>query len=309
MRFGVHLPSNFGWERAADLLALAQTVEELRFDSAWVSEHVFHVGYLADRLGGRPYYSPLPVLSAVAALTSRIRLGTSVLVLPYHQPALLAKNLATLDVLSDGRLTVGVGAGVLREEFEALGADYTARGAVTDEAIAILVELWTNPEPAFSGRFHHLSGLRLSPRPVQRPHPPIWVGGSSRAAIRRAALLGNGWHLFRQPAGGHAAAIRTLRETATAVGRDADAIMVSVRCDLNILDHADGTSAGTAVDYNRELGERYRLHGTREQIATTIGHWRETGVGHLVLAVNSTDPQSTTETLHVFAADIAPMFA
>lgn len=166
MRIGVHLHSNHGWSRVEDLLDLARLSEELGYESVWASQHVFHAGYLAERLRGRPYYAPLPLLTAVAAVTDRVRLGTSVLVLPYHHPVLLAKDLATLDVISGGRLTVGVGAGVIREEFDALGVDHDSRGPMTDEALRVMKALWTMEQPAFAGRFHSFAGLDLSPAPL-----------------------------------------------------------------------------------------------------------------------------------------------
>ena len=166
MRIGVHLHSNHGWSRVEDLLDLARLSEELGYESVWASQHVFHARYLAERLRGRPYYAPLPLLTAVAAVTDRVRLGTSVLVLPYHHPVLLAKDLATLDVISGGRLTVGVGAGVIREEFDALGVDHDSRGPMTDEALRVMKALWTMEQPAFAGRFHSFAGLDLSPAPL-----------------------------------------------------------------------------------------------------------------------------------------------
>ncbi|MDX3192733.1 LLM class F420-dependent oxidoreductase [Streptomyces sp. MN03-5084-2B] len=309
MRFGVHLPSNHGWGHVEDLLDVARLSEELGYESVWASQHVFHAGYLADRLGGRPYYAPLPILTAVAAVTSRVRLGTSVLVLPYHHPVLLAKELATLDVLSGGRLTVGAGVGVIREEFDALGVEYDTRGARTDEALRVLKALWTTRRPSFAGRFHRFAGLDFSPAPVQDPHPPVWIGGAGRAAMRRVAELGDGWHLFRSPAGGLGPAIRRVRDLAEAAGRDGRALVMSVRCDLEVLatparDHAD-----YKADYNASLGRRFRLRGTPEQLVESVGELRDLGVEHLVLAVNTDDPDRVTDAIGIFAAEIAPAFS
>jgi len=301
MRFGVHLPSNHGWRHVEDLLDVARLSEELGYESVWASQHVFHAGYLADRLDGRPYYAPLPILTAVAAVTTRVRLGTSVLVLPYHHPVLLAKELATLDVLSGGRLTAGVGVGVIREEFEALGVEYDTRGARTDEALRVMKALWTTRQPSFAGRFHRFAGLDFSPAPVQDPHPPIWIGGSSGAAMRRAATLGDGWHLFRHPAGGLRTAIHRVRDLA---GRDGRSLVVSVRCDLEIL----GTPVPAPADYNTSLGTRFRLRGTPEQIVEMVGELRDLGVEHLVLAVNTDEPNVVTDSVGIFATEVAPGF-
>jgi probable F420-dependent oxidoreductase len=306
MQFGVHLPSNHGWDHIEDLLDLARLSEELGYESVWASQHVFHAGYLADRLGERPYYAPLPLLAAVAAATTRVRLGTSVLVLPFHHPVMLAKELATLDVVSGGRLTVGVGVGVIREEFDALGVDYDSRGALTDEALQVFKVLWTTKRPAFTGRFHRFAGLDFSPAPVQHPHPPVWIGGSSRAAMRRVAMFGDGWHLFRRPAEGLSAAIRRVRDLAEAAGRSGGELVISVRCDLELL----RTGAGSGLpdpqrDYNTHLGDRFRLRGTPDQVVDTVGELLASGVDHLVLAVNSVHPGVVAESIGAFAAEIA----
>ena len=144
-------------------------------------------------------FEQLTLLSYLAGVTTRIRLVPSVMIVP-HRPALLtAKILATLDVLSQGRLTLGVGVGWMEEEFQALGAPpFAERGAVTNEYLQAFKELWTSETPTFRGKYCQFSDLKFLPKPVQEPHPPIWVGGQSRLAIRRAAELGNGWH----PVGG-----------------------------------------------------------------------------------------------------------
>ncbi len=309
MRFGVHLPSNHGWSRVEDLLDIARVCEELGYESVWASQHVFHAGYLAERLRGRPYYAPLPLLAAVTAVTDRLRVGTSVLVLPYHHPTMLAKELATLDVLSAGRLTVGVGVGVIREEFDALGVDYDSRGAVTDEGLRVMKALWTMEQPAFSGRRHAFAGLDFSPAPVQRPHPPLWIGGSSRAAMRRVAALGDGWHLFRSPEAGLPRAIQQVRDMTSACGRDPHALVISVRCDLEIgrtAEEALVPAADPGADYNMHLGSRFRLRGTPDEIVHAVGALRELGVEHLVLAVNTDDPHLMAEFIGTFATEIAP---
>lgn len=305
MRFGVHLPSNFGFDNVQDVLELAKLVEELGFDSVWVSEHIFNAGYIAQRLGDRPYYAPLPVLSAVAAITQKVKLGTSILVLPYHNPIVLAKDLATIDALSQGRLTIGVGVGVIKEEFEALGYAYETRGKFADEAIAVMKELWGKEEPAFKGRFHSFAGLRFTPKPVQRPHPPFWIGGSSSAAMRRVAVAGDGWHLFRLPEAGLSTAIEQVRTAADAAGRNGRSLVMSARCDLEILER---NRDETPTDYNTDQGERFRLTGTVTQIIDGIADLRRQGLDYLVLAVNSTDRETNFHTVQRFAEEIAPRF-
>ena len=154
---------------------------------------------MLERIGKRPDYDPRTILTYVAAKTERIALGTSVLVLPYHQPMRLAKTAATLDVMSGGRLLLGVGVGVIEQELNAMGSPYKERGAITDETIDILKRLWTEDEPRHHGKRYQFSGMKFSPKPVQKPHIPLLIGGVSRAAIRRAARVGNGWHPTAMP--------------------------------------------------------------------------------------------------------------
>ena len=143
MKFGFVIPNNWGLQDPGDVIDVATKAEQMGFNSVWVNHHVLHAGYVVERLDDRPYYDALTTLTYVAALTKRVRLGTSVLVLPYLNPVVLAKSLATLDVLSGGRLTVGVGVGALPQESDALSADYAHRGAYTDESISVMKALWT----------------------------------------------------------------------------------------------------------------------------------------------------------------------
>ena len=186
MKVGFSLSNNQGIEDVQQVLELASRAEELGFESVWTAEHVFNVSYVKDRIGDKPYYEPLSILSYVAATTKSIGLGTSVLVLPYHNPMRLAKTAATLDMMSGGRLMLGVGVGIIEQELIAMGSNLADRGAMTDECIEILKELWTQDDPAYQGRFHSFSGMKFSPKPVQKPHIPLLIGGTSRAAIRRA---------------------------------------------------------------------------------------------------------------------------
>src|SRR5712664_1710998 len=160
MRIGFSLLNNWGIEDAQALVGLASRAEELGLDSVWVHDHVFNVGHVFDRIGGKPYYEPLTLLSFVAARTQRLRLGTSVLVLPYHNPIRLAKTAATLDVLSGGRLTMGVGVGLIEQETTAMGAPFAERGAFTDEAIAVMRTLWSEDEPKFDGKYSRFAGMK-----------------------------------------------------------------------------------------------------------------------------------------------------
>src|SRR5262249_31767166 len=143
-----------------------------------------------------PFLDPLIALSHIAAHTTNIRLGTGIIILPQRNPVVLAKELASLDVVSKGRLIFGLGAGYLEPEFRAIGAPFEHRGAVTNESIEVLKALWTMPQPACEGRFFSFSDIDAQPRPVQKPYPPIVVGGISQHGARRAVRYGNGWYGF-----------------------------------------------------------------------------------------------------------------
>lgn len=181
------------------MLRVARAAEAAGLDSVWTGEHVV----LPDpqvppspAAPRTPMLDPSVALAYIAAGTKTLLLGTGIIILPQRNPLELAKELASVDVLSGGRLLFGLGAGYLEPEFRALGAPFEERGAVTDEAIDVLRALWTLEKPRFEGRFHRFSGIDAHPRPLQKPHPPIVVGGMSRAAARRAAARGNGWYGF-----------------------------------------------------------------------------------------------------------------
>src|SRR5215218_1933152 len=204
MRYGFYLPTRGPTATREGVLALAREGERLGLHSAMIADHiVFPVEsesaypYTVDRKhpGGGDALETFSILGVVAGATEKLRLVTSVLVLPYRNPVLTAKMIASLDVLSGGRVTMGVGVGWLKEEFEALDSpDFDRRGAVTDEWIAIFKQLWTKSPASFAGQFYKYADVRSEPFPLQKPHPPIWVGGHSRAALRRTARFADGWH-------------------------------------------------------------------------------------------------------------------
>jgi probable F420-dependent oxidoreductase len=178
---------------------VARAAEAAGFESVWTGEHVV----LPDPQvppspapPGHPMLDPAVALAFLAGRTERIRLATGIIILPQRNPVVLAKELASVDVLSNGRLIFGLGAGYLKPEFDAVGARFDDRGARTDEYIDALRALWTQPKPSFAGRTVRFSGIDAQPRPAQKPHPPIVVGGTSPPALRRAVLRGNGWYGF-----------------------------------------------------------------------------------------------------------------
>ena len=182
-------------ESAAVLGGHLAEIEGWGYDSLWVTDHV--VGTRSMREVYEPYWlEALTTLAWVAARTSRMRLGTGILVLPHRDPVLLAKMLVTIDVLSGGRLDVGVGVGWSRVEFRALGAErlFEPRGSAGDECLQVLRRCWQGGEVDFDGEFYAFRHVEFAPQPAQSPHPPIWVGGQSPAALRRTARYGDAWH-------------------------------------------------------------------------------------------------------------------
>lgn len=183
------------WEPAAtpaDILRIAQTADELGFDWLTISEHIVMPDEMAEVMGRR-FPEALSAAAFLAGATKRIRVLPYVLVLPYRSPVVLAKQIATLDFVSGGRFTLGTGAGHLEREFAVLNVPFAERGARTDEYLQAMKELWTSPAPAFQGRYVQFDKIAFEPKPVQKPHPPIFIGGNSRPAMRRAAKFGDGW--------------------------------------------------------------------------------------------------------------------
>jgi probable F420-dependent oxidoreductase len=218
LRFGLYGLLRGGGVEPDTLVRRARLAEQAGFESLWVGDHI---ALPAELDGQQPRLEVVVAVSHLAAVTTRIRLGFGVLVLPQRQPVLLAKQLSSIDVLSKGRLTVGIGVGYVEPELHALGVSLADRGARTDEYLAAIRTLWTEPAPSFDGRFVSFAGVFQRPRPVQRPHPPIVVGGHSPAAHRRAVMTGNGWYGVYLDVEQTAAALAGLRKVAADYDRPA----------------------------------------------------------------------------------------
>jgi probable F420-dependent oxidoreductase len=233
--------------RPEQLVPVARRAEDLGFESVWVAEHLVFPAHIESRYPytetgvppinpATPLLDPLLVLAQVAAVTSRIRLGTNVYLLPLRHPLHVARLATTLDVLSGGRLSLGIGVGWLEEEFRAAGVDFARRGALTREGIAALRVLWTEPEPEFRGRSYSFGPVKFEPKPVQKPHPPLLLGGESDAALRRAAQVGDGWYGVRHTPESAAAQVARLRALRAEAGRSALPFEVTVGPSAESLD-------------------------------------------------------------------------
>jgi probable F420-dependent oxidoreductase len=242
LEFGYHLPI---WGPAATrdtLITLARRVEALGFDSVWASDHVvipFEIRsrYPYNATGDFPlpptttFLEPLTALALVAGVTERLRLGTTVLVLPHRHPVLAAKMLATLDHLAPGRVILGAGVGWMREEIELLGAPYDQRGAWTDEAIQIMRKCWRDERVSHRGRFFNIPEIGVAPKPA-RGTIPIWIGGHTPRAMRRVAELGEGWHAAFATPDVMRKGLVELKAACAKAGRNPAEVTLSVRLGL-----------------------------------------------------------------------------
>jgi len=291
MKYGFTLPGRGPLAAPEKLGIIARKGEELGFDALLTGDHILVPRNISSVYpyteGGEFPGSPsgesmeqITLLSYIAGQTSKIRLVTSVLIVPHRPPLIAAKALATLDVLSGGRLVVGVGVGWMREEFEALGLPpFEERGAVTDEYIRAYKELWTSDDPSFQGKYVSFDDISFLPKPVQKPHPPIWVGGESRPALRRTAELADGWY----PLGSNptypmgtpeqlGAGLARLASYARSFGRDPAEIEIIYRTHQFELKKNAGGS-----------GDRLPFVGNADQIASDIRQYQQMGVGSLIL--------------------------
>ena len=252
MEIGCHLPTTQapGTTREA-LLTFAREAEKRNITSLWVSDHVViprvTTGYMR---GGsfphppdKPYLEPVTALAAAAVCTTRARLGASVFILGHRHPVVMAKMLASIDALSNGRLICGVGVGWWKQELEILGVPFHARGRQADEILRVFKELWTAENPSFEGEFFRFRDIGFAPRPVQKPHPPIWVGGGSPGAFRRVVALGDGWHATSRTVAEFRDGLTQLRAAAGAAGRAFDTIELSLSFGLSDALLAQGAQA------------------------------------------------------------------
>ena len=239
MRFDVWLPTANPFTTPELLETIGRECEERSVNAIWVGEHVvtfeeYSSSYPYSDDGRVPLpaetglLEPFTTLAFLAAITSTVRLGTAMCLLPQRNPVYTAKEVATLDWLSNGRVDLGVGVGWLREEFEALEVPWERRGARTDDYLGVLRSLWCEDPSSFSGEFYNLAPCRQYPKPVQDPHPPIHIGGESDAALRRTARVAQGWHTFNRPPAELAAPLARLGELLGAEGRSRSEITVTV---------------------------------------------------------------------------------
>jgi probable F420-dependent oxidoreductase len=311
VKYGFGVLTNGPMATPDSIATMSRCGEEMGFDFLSVSDHVIipaRVGtpypysetgeYAGAAVGS--YLEQLATLSFVAGQTSTLRLLSAVLVLPHRSPVLTAKILATIDVLSMGRLIVGCGVGWMREEFEPIGAPpFDERGAVGDEYIRAFKELWTSDDPSFEGKYCRFSDITFLPKPVQRPHPPIWIGGESPPALRRAARLGDAWYPIgdnpRFPVGTAqqiAESFARVRRHVQDAGRDPEDVRLAFSCSYKT---------------EKPDGQRRVFTGAPEQVAGDIWAFEQGGVSYLHLNFQTDSLAQTPERMERFAGEVRPL--
>ena len=304
MEWGVTLP-HLGHIATRDaLIEFSTAVDDLGFNSGWASDHVcwpaeFVSQYPYSDDGSFPappktgWLDPIGTLQFVAAVTQNLRLGFSVLILPYRPPVETAKRLATIDVLSGGRLILGVGVGWMREEAEVLGMPWDRRGKRSDEQLEVFRTLFSEDDPSYDGEFYSFPAVGFEPKPVQNP-VPVWVGGNSVAAYRRVAQFGHGFHAAFETLDDVASGWAAVGEECEAAGRDQSEITLSLRY---YLDPAAVMKPAVSVA------------GSAEQMIESVAQVAETGVTHLVLdPVARGGVAGRLDALRAFMSDVAPHF-
>ena len=285
MRIGFFLPQIGPAANVHAITEVARRAEEIGYDSLWVTERLLYpTNPKTSYYGGplpEPYkrvFDPLETLTFVAALTKRVALGTSVLDTPFYNPVLLARRLTTLDVLSGGRLRVGLGLGWSKDEYEASGASMEKRGARADEFIAVLKSIWTTDPAEFHGKYFELAKSIIQPKPAQKPHPPIYLAAFSRGALKRTAKMADGWMPVGMTLDQIKSTSNQLRSIAKELGRNPSDLKIILRYNLSITAQPQGKG-------------RAFFSGTISQIKDDVASVKSYGPDELIL-----DPTFSTDT-------------
>jgi probable F420-dependent oxidoreductase len=301
MKLGVCLPHYGRSIEVSRLLEVARRAEERGLDSVWVTDHVI-VPDQANVIYREHMLDPLAVLPWLAGVTHRIALGTSVVILPYRSPIPVAKLLASVDVLSGGRLIVGAAIGWLEGEFDALGVPFRERVSRSEEALELFRTLWTQDHPKIQTKRHRLDAVTFSPMPLQKPRPPLYVGGNSEAALRRVARLGDGWHATATNLHAFGQGVDTLRRFWKEIGREGEPAL-SLRIPIVI----EGVHR-PAVDMALIRG-RHVIGGSTAAIIDELRGFRDLGCSHIALEVSYATYPAIHQTLDIIAERLRPSVA
>jgi probable F420-dependent oxidoreductase len=306
MRFGLVLPHFRQVAAASAVRDVAQAAEDSGFASLWVTDRAAIPAGPVNRRFGPSFFDPYVTLSYVAGMTTRVRLGASVFVLPFRHPVIAARALASLDQFAEGRLIVGVGAGWMAEEFAAAGVPYHRRGRLTDEYLDAMLALWSSPVASFAGPTVHFDSLISEPRPAQQPHPPIWVGGSTPAALQRTIRYGAAWHGSPQPLPELTATIATLQHAARSAGRAPADIALTTRAPLVLRTRGRPADSDDGTGYPA---------GTPDQVAAAIHRYAAAGFSEIAFDtffghrdLDDATPADILTTIATFARTVLPIF-
>jgi probable F420-dependent oxidoreductase len=303
MKLGFGLPTGGTAATVDNVILLARHAEALGYCSVWVFQRLLcPVSPLNGYYGTpnepwpapfRSTLDPVVTLAFLASMTERVRLGTSVLVAPFYSPIVLGKQLATLDIMSHGRLTVGLGIGWSRDEYDAVGAPWQERGQRLEEFVQCLDAVWTHAEVHFKGIFYFVPASRVEPKPVQRPRPPILIGGYSEASFRRAGRLGDGYTGGNMPPEKVADIVRRVREHAERAGRDPARVIVASRGSFRVTSTPQGRA-------------RSVFCGSLQNIRDDVRRYEDAGVSEVFLDPSFQFPEcSITDVLRQMEA-LAP---
>jgi len=300
MHYGFALPQVGSVVGPVALVTAAKRAEDLGFDSLWVLDRIlwpvsprapYPIGDGSLPVPYKNVLDPLETLTFAAAHTRRVALGTSVLNLPWYNPVLLARQLTTLDVLSAGRLRIGFGMGWSPDEYEAAAAPWEERGKRADELIQALKKIWTTDPVEFQGKYYRIPKSVIGPKPVQKPHPPIYMAAYTPAAMKRLALEADGWFPVRIPLSGIAPMLEVIKGMAKDAGRDPAALTLIVRANVEI--------------HNTPIQkERVDFTGTIEQIAGDINTTQKLGAAEIVFDVQFSPGVETADDIGARMEDL-----
>jgi probable F420-dependent oxidoreductase len=299
MQIGFGIPVSGSWATPDNIRIVAAKAEQLGYTSLWSFQRTLFPAGDPIPMPYRSVHDPLAISAYVAAITERPRIGIAVVNVPFYSPLLLAKSLSSIDVLSGGRLDAGLGLGWNPDEFAAANAPMQRRGDRAEEFIACLKAIWTEDPVEFHGEFYDVPPSYVDPKPVQRPHPPVLLGGSAEPALRRAGRLADGWiSASRFEAAQVSAAVATVRAAATEAGRDPDRLRIVVRASVRVRDH----------------DEDVQFTGTPEKIRRDFEACAANGVTELFVDLNfdeqigtpDADPADTMRRAHEALEAFAP---
>lgn len=297
MQFGVGLFPYDRFRSPSEIIEVARAADELGYDVVALTEHLAPPRW-ADAVN-HTWYDPVALAAVLAGATTRVKFLTSVLVVPYHHPIRLAKSLATLDVLSGGRVLLGVGTGWSRGEFKRLGIPFEERGPITDEYLRAMIELWTSESPKFHGKYVSFEDIDFEPKPVQQPHIPLLIGGTGPRPFERVAEIGAGW----QPmAGDLETGIADIRRRMQARGRDPSDLWVGSGLHLGI-----DPDAKRAQEHHWGVDRDPVALRTPDEIVAEVERLRALGVTYLATGFDWADTADLIRQMEQFATELMPM--